>query len=66
VIRTPIFDSIADREAMFETVSQHSPLGHLGVPEDVAFASLFLASDESSYVTGTNLVIDGGMTMRGV
>ena len=39
-----------------------TPLGRLGVPEDIAPGVLFLASDESAFVTGSELVIDGGMT----
>jgi NAD(P)-dependent dehydrogenase (short-subunit alcohol dehydrogenase family) len=39
-------------------------IGRLGRPEDIAFGALFLASDESSFVTGSELVIDGGYTAR--
>ena len=39
-----------------------SPLGRLGQPQDVAYGVLYLASDESSFVTGSELVIDGGRT----
>ena len=40
------------------------PIGRLGVSEDVAKGVMFLASDESSYMTGSELVIDGGMTAQ--
>jgi len=40
------------------------PVGRLGRPEDIAFGALYLASDESSFVTGAELVIDGGYTAR--
>ena len=40
------------------------PLGRMGVPEDIAAGILYLASDESSFVTGSELVIDGGMTAQ--
>jgi 3-oxoacyl-[acyl-carrier protein] reductase len=42
------------------------PAGHYGNPEDVAGAALFLASDESNYVTGTSIVVDGGVTCAGI
>ncbi len=38
-----------------------TPLGRIGTPEDMAWGCVYLASDESSYVTGLELVIDGGM-----
>ncbi len=41
-----------------------TPLGRMGTPEDIAAGILYLASDESSFVTGSELVIDGGMTAR--
>jgi NAD(P)-dependent dehydrogenase (short-subunit alcohol dehydrogenase family) len=40
------------------------PLGHVGEPEDIAYGILYLASDESRFVTGSELVIDGGYTAR--
>lgn len=46
-----------------ELVARH-PLGHLGEPDDVAYAVLYLASDEAKFATGSQLVIDGGYTAR--
>jgi NAD(P)-dependent dehydrogenase (short-subunit alcohol dehydrogenase family) len=40
------------------------PIGHIGEPDDVAYGVLYLASDESKFVTGTELVIDGGYTAQ--
>ena len=51
------FDDYADAYA------QAYPLGRIGTPEDVAHAVLYLASDEASWVTGQNLVLDGGFTL---
>ena len=49
-------------EAYREDRVNRTPLGRLGRPEDVAYGALYLASDESSFVTGSELVIDGGRT----
>jgi 3-oxoacyl-[acyl-carrier protein] reductase len=42
---------------------EHVPLGRSGVPEDIAAAYLFLASEEAGYVTGQTIVVDGGVTL---
>ena len=46
-------------------VKSETPLGRQGSPEEVAKVVLFLASDLSSYVTGQNIVVDGGRKMGG-
>ena len=60
LINSPLLDGMeADR---VEFLTSKIPMGRLGRPEEVAATVLFLASDESSYVTGAELVIDGGVT----
>jgi len=49
---------------MTQEIVAKTPLGRLGTAREVAFGALFLASDESSYVTGTELIIDGGHTAQ--
>lgn len=65
LVETPL--SYVDRpdfdERKADLAGAH-PLGRIGVPEDVAPAILFLASDEASWITGTSLLIDGGFTLR--
>ena len=52
---------LADPAYMQDRLNNY-PLGRIGQPEDIAYGVLFLASDESSYMTGSELVIDGGLT----
>jgi NAD(P)-dependent dehydrogenase (short-subunit alcohol dehydrogenase family) len=51
---------LGEREDRFLAESAHRPLGRVGKPEEIAQAALYLASDASSFVTGTSLVVDGG------
>ena len=51
--------------AVRRTYEERIPLGRIGSPEEVADAALFLASRESRYVTGQELVVDGGLTING-
>ena len=50
-------------EDYLRTMENAIPLGKLGDPEDIAYAMLFLASHEASYITGQTLVVDGGQTL---
>jgi len=54
----------ADPEAAQAFVAGLHPVGHLGEPDDIAYGVLYLASDESKFVTGSELVIDGGYTAQ--
>ncbi|WP_067453432.1 SDR family oxidoreductase [Actinomadura macra] len=47
-----------------EQIAKYTPLGRIGVPEDIASAAVFLAGDTASWMTGQTLVVDGGATIR--
>jgi 3alpha(or 20beta)-hydroxysteroid dehydrogenase len=63
-IETPMIQGTLDDPAFLEERLRRIPLGRIGRVEDVAYGVLYLASDESSYVTGSELVIDGGSTAQ--
>jgi NAD(P)-dependent dehydrogenase (short-subunit alcohol dehydrogenase family) len=67
-IRTPLIEnylkSTGDAEKSRAALVAMQPIGRLGEPEDVAYGILYLASDESKFITGSDLVIDGGLTAR--
>lgn len=52
---------LADKKTSSDLLKLY-PMGRFGKPEDIAYGCLYLASDESSWVTGTALMIDGGYT----
>ena len=57
-IQTPLTD--AQDSAVNEFVVGQTPMGRAGRPEEIAAGAVFLASDEASFMTGSELVIDGG------
>ncbi|MEJ2377186.1 MAG: SDR family oxidoreductase, partial [Pseudolabrys sp.] len=67
-IEGPMVDGIAqgtrDPEAVRNRLSSDIPLGRLGAPEEVAKLCVYLLSDDSSFITGADVPIDGGLTAR--
>lgn len=67
-IDTPILDNFAsggrDRAALLEKLGRQIPLRQVGEPDDVAFAAVYLCSDEAKFVTGAELFIDGGISAQ--
>lgn len=60
-IKTPMTDALnADQQ---ERITRNIPAGRFGLPEDIAAASVFLASDEASYINGQTLHVNGGLLM---
>ncbi|HUK20321.1 MAG TPA: SDR family oxidoreductase [Gemmatimonadales bacterium] len=67
-IKTPMVENAMraapDPDGMRRHLESLHPVGHLGEPDDVAYGVLYLASDEAKFVTGSELVIDGGYTAQ--
>ncbi len=68
-IWTPLVDELARRspdgpEEFRRQLKEKHPIGHVGRPDDVGYGIVYLASDEASFITGSDLVIDGGYTAQ--
>jgi len=62
-IRTPINTAAWETKKAYDQLMKLVPYGRIGEPEDIARAAVWLASDQSDYVVGTTLFVDGGMTL---
>ena len=61
-IATDMIKDVIEDKAQWEQRLRRLPMGRVGTPEDIAYGVIYLASDESSFMTGSELVIDGGTT----
>ena len=61
-VETSLTEPLTGNPEVFKTLKDMHPMGRVSQPREIAYAALFLASDESSFVTGVPLVVDGGYT----
>jgi NAD(P)-dependent dehydrogenase (short-subunit alcohol dehydrogenase family) len=60
LVATPLTDFMRSVPGVLEAFMEYSPLGRVGTTDDIAAAALFLASDEAGWISGVNLLVDGG------
>jgi meso-butanediol dehydrogenase/(S,S)-butanediol dehydrogenase/diacetyl reductase len=63
-VETPMTEPSFEDEAFYEYVHGQTPIGRVAQPEEIAGLAMFLASEEASYITGTNIPVDGGWTAQ--
>ena len=61
-IRTAAMELLANADGLAQ-MTRYIPAGYMGSPEDIAYAMLYLASDEARYITGQTICVDGGSTL---
>lgn len=65
-IETPLTKNVLGDPDRLEKIIARTPMGRVGQPEEVASLACFLAMDKSSYITGQNIMVDGGMSVKGL
>lgn len=65
-IETPLTEPVRSNPQRMEQIIARTPMARIGQPEEVAAAVAFLAMDAASYITGQNLVVDGGFSVKGL
>jgi len=65
-IETPLTKSVLEQPDRLEKILARTPMGRVGQPEEVSALACFLAMDKSSYITGQNIMVDGGMSVKGL
>ncbi len=65
-IQTPLTEPVLSQPDRLEKILARTPAGRVGRPEEVSALVAFLAMDKASYITGQNIIVDGGMSVKGL
>lgn len=65
-IETPLTESVLAQPERYQKILATTPLGRVGQPEEVSALVAFLCMDRASYITGQNIMVDGGMSVKGM
>lgn len=65
-IDTPLAQPVLSQPDRLEKIVSRTPMGRIGKPEEVASLAAYLAMDKSSYITGQNIAVDGGLSVKGL
>lgn len=65
-IQTPLVDAVLNQPERLAKILQRTPMNRVGQPEEIAATAAFLAMDKASYITGQNIQVDGGMSIKGL
>jgi tropinone reductase I len=65
-IQTPLVEPVLNDPKRFEKIIDRTPMGRIGQPSEVAATVAFLAMDKSAYITGQNILVDGGFSVSGL
>jgi Tropinone reductase 1 len=65
-IQTPLTEPVLSQPDRLERILNRTPMGRVGKPEEVAGLVAFLAMDQAGFITGQNILVDGGMTSKGL
>src|ERR1035437_6088135 len=63
-IRTPLTEGLLSNKEKHDSITAKTALGRVGLPEEIASLAAFLAMDKASYITGQNILVDGGASVK--
>jgi tropinone reductase I len=63
-IRTPLTEGLLSNKEKLDSLTAKTPLARIGIPEEIASLAAFLAMDKASYITGQNILVDGGASVK--